>query len=495
MKKTWRRALLSAAALALAFGLCACADTPSNGADDGTDPGGTPPSVLDEAALTETKANPETEDPEDLAENETWKNFVTITCGETIEVENSDESDMSVSVSGTNITVTSSKKMVLTLRGTLNGSVLVTKPDGKLKLVLDGVTIRSQSGPAINLQTEKRVFVEVADGTANSLTDGAEHPTMPDGSKTKAALFSEEQMIFSGNGTLNVTGNHSHAIASDDYLRFWSGTYVLGAVDDGLRANDAIIVDGGSIEAEAGSDGMECERGYVVFNGGKAELNATDCGIKTSTAETYDPYIDVLNGMIGITAGDDGLKSQSDIRVRGGCIQAEAANNGIKAAGTISVSDGYVFAKSSGNDAFDADGGIAVSGGTAVALASSSDGAAFNANAAGFSVAGGMIAAGANTETAPADSSAQCSLLYDNTNRNALFRIENENGEEVLTMRYDATYGKLLFSVPGLVSGESYSLRAGGTADGAAFHGLGKGGTYSGSGEPERFTAQAVTRI
>ena len=62
-------------------------------------------------------------------------------------------------------------------------------------------------------------------------------------------------------------------------------------------------------------------------------------------------------------------------------------------------------------------------------------------------------------------------------------------------MRYDATYGKLLFSVPGLVSGESYSLRAGGTADGAAFHGLGKGGTYSGSGEPERFTAQAVTRI
>ena len=117
---------------------------------------------------------------------------------------------------------------------TTNGSFKVYS-EKKFKLSLAGVSILNPVGAAINIQSSKRVFVVCADETTNVLTDGSSYTATTDGEDMKACLFSEGQLIFSGGGSLTVTGNYKHAITSDDYVRFRSGCNitVVSAKKDG----------------------------------------------------------------------------------------------------------------------------------------------------------------------------------------------------------------------------------------------------------------------
>lgn len=471
MKNMIRRALagLILAAAALSFAACGDGQKPPPSGDD---------SIVDREKVTATIENPDTYDVEDYVESEFWKNFVTITFGDTVKIQNSNEAEIDVQVQGGNVAVTSAKKMQLTLRGTLRGSVLVTKPDGKLKLVLDGADIRSDSGPAINLQTEKRVFVVLADGSVNTLTDGSEHPLLPDGSKTKAALFSREQLIFSGGGALRAEGRYSHAIASNDYLRIRGGDYQLRAVNDGLRANDRIIVDGGNIRTQAGSDGMECERGNVVLNGGSLALQAEGCGIKAAAASPVS--IDILNGAVEIDAAEYGILSQTDALLRGGYLRIEAKGGGVKTTGKISVNDGYIFTKSSNGSGMDAEQGLFFAGGTILSLAANSK--AYDAHSANFIIAGGTVAGAAGNLFEPDENSSQQALLFENAKSAKLFHAADADGKGILTLRLDDVFQWILLSAPQIRTGNVYSLYLGGSVAGKNFHGLYGGEEYRDQG-------------
>mgnify|MGYP000429392373 CR=1 FL=1 len=70
-------------------------------------------------------------------------------------------------------------------------------------------SLTNGSGAAINIQSGKRVFVELKAGTENNLTDASAYSTV-DGEDEKACFFSEGQLIFSGTGALTVTGNYKH---------------------------------------------------------------------------------------------------------------------------------------------------------------------------------------------------------------------------------------------------------------------------------------------
>ena len=90
--------------------------------------------------------------------------------------------------------------------GSSNGSFLL---DGSYKstIMLNGLSITNKSGAAIDIQNGKRIKVKLADGTFNSLTDGA------DGNQ-KASLYCKGHLEFSGSGSLTVVGNTSHAISA-----------------------------------------------------------------------------------------------------------------------------------------------------------------------------------------------------------------------------------------------------------------------------------------
>jgi hypothetical protein len=87
--------------------------------------------------------------------------------------------------------------------------------------------------------------------------------------------------LISGGGRLTVKGNNKHAVASDDYVRLFSGIItVSGAASDGFHVNDGVIVEDGTLDITASGDGIQADKGYIGINGGTVTVNAVDADSK-----------------------------------------------------------------------------------------------------------------------------------------------------------------------------------------------------------------------
>ena len=333
-----------------------------------------------------------------------------------------------VSVSETNgyVTVNSTvKDMTYLLRGNGQGQLTIYGTN-RHQLILSDLTLACSDGPAINNQCKKSCFV-VLEGT-NSLSDGASYADSDE--DRKAAFFSEGQMIFSGGGSLSVTGAYKHALASDDYIQFAqsTGTLTLTAANDGLHANDGIYIDGGTFSIKAESDGIQCDS-LIIINDGTITISAGGDGIQSDTAS-----VTVNGGAITITkAGDKGITAFGDIIITDGtlritseykCLKAGKKENNtitsagkidisggdiqcictgtssggwgntdtsspeaIEAKGTLTISGGYVYAQAS-DDAINCASDLTISGGYVCAYSTGNDGIDANGN---LYVQGGFV--------------------------------------------------------------------------------------------------------
>lgn len=308
--------------------------------------------------------------------------------------------------------IRSSVNAEYTVSGNCENGALLIFSEKKFKLVLDNLNLRSNNWPAINIQSGKRCFVElkgenslIGPGILN-LGDNLKNPDYVQGvsdSKdeyldAKATLFSEGELIFKGDGTLNVTGNYKHAICSDDYVRVLSGKVnVTGAPTDGIHVNDAMYVNGGEISIVASGDGIECEKGFVYVNGGKLTVKSGKAGIKTSEdkylpSDALHPFILIEKGDIAVTTSGttgDGITAGSYLAITGGkvVINAEKAVKGLVTGSNdeSTVKGDIVIAKdasvevnvkgaSSGAVALKAVGGIYLHGKSLTAVASGNGG-------------------------------------------------------------------------------------------------------------------------
>ncbi len=146
-------------------------------------------------------------------------------------------------------------------------------------------------------------------GTTNTLADASGH-------NKKAAFQSKGQLIFNGNGALQVTGNTKNGIHSDDYIKINSGNIsVLSAVNDGLHCDYFIMNDGQLTVNNVGSDAVDGDEGFIQINGGSINITLP-------------------------TADTKGLKCDSTITINGGDITMTVAGNqakGIKSGKGINV--------------------------------------------------------------------------------------------------------------------------------------------------------------
>ena len=332
------------------------------------------------------------------------------------------------------VTVNSTVKDITYILSGNGSGQLTIYGTNRHQLQLDGLTLVCSDGPAINNQCKKSCFV-VLNGT-NSLSDGSTYADSDE--DRKAAFFSEGQIIFSGSGSLSVTGNYKHAIASDDYIQFAesTGSLTLKAASDGIHANDGVYFDGGVFGITAGSDGVQCDS-MIIVNGGELTISAEGDGIQSDTAS-----ITINGGAITITnAGDKGISAFADIIVTdgtirvtskykclkagkkddydnvisagniiisGGDIQAictgtsssgggwggwgssssdSSSPEGIEAKGTITITGGKVYSQSS-DDAINAGGDLTVSGGCVCAYSTGNDGMDANGN---MYIKGGLV--------------------------------------------------------------------------------------------------------
>ncbi|NTV45139.1 MAG: carbohydrate-binding domain-containing protein [Chlorobiales bacterium] len=444
-------------------------------------------------------------DADDLIENSTFSKTVTIAFGNTLTISNPLESSgVTIAQDGNDLTITSTVKEVeYILSGTTSKGSFKIYSSNKFKLTLNGVSITNPDGSAINIQSGKRAFVVLANGSSNSLTDGSTYDAAPNDEDMKATLFSEGQLIFSGSGSLIVKGNYKHAICSDDYVRIREGNITIsGAVTDGIHTKEAFISDGGTLKITAASDGIECEEGFVVVNAGNMTMNVGDDGIAASykgTDTSIDPYLTINNGTIKVTSSaGEGIESKSVLTINNGYIMTTTADDGLNAGTAIYINGGSVYSYSSSNDAMDSNGTFTITGGKVVAVGAWVPECGIDCDKNSFKITGGiLVSIGGATSEPSASASTQCSVILGNGSLNQIIHIQAVDKTEALTFLAPKPYNTMLFAGSKLKSNTTYNVYAGGSVSGGtAFNGLYTSGSYMTGAKLQSFTTtNMVTKV
>ena len=291
---------------------------------------------------------------------------------------------------GEDITITSAGVYVISGSAN-NASVIVNAgDDDKVQLVLNGVSISNSSTPAIYVKSADKVFVTTVQGTTSSLSVTGSFSA--DGTtNTDAAIFSKDDLVLNGLGTLNIssTGN---GVTSKDDLKITGGTISVNCTSDAFEANDSIAVADGSITVKSNKDGLHAENeegnsvGYIYICGGSFNITANSDGIQATTVTQIDDgtfnitaaegveatYVQINGGMIKISASDDGINATSKsnaynvtVEINGGDItvnMGQGDTDGIDSNGDLYVNGGTLNINC--NSPFDYDGQGKYNGGT-----------------------------------------------------------------------------------------------------------------------------------
>lgn len=317
-----------------------------------------------------------------------------------------------VEISGGTVTIMDEGTYILS--GTLDDGMIIVNADktDKVQLVLNNVTIHSETcAPVYILQADK-VFITMASGSTNALSNGGVFTTM-DENNIDAVIFSKEDLTLNGSGILVITSPAGHGIVSKDSLRITSGSYDISCASHALSGKDEVSIANAAFTIAAGKDGIHADNGddaslgYVYIQSGSFSISAEGDGISASA------WLQIDEGSFDITAGGGSVNAASASsdswgsfmgggRHEGGRMNGAKGNasfgasetgdstdsasmKGVKASGTLTVNggafiidsaddsfhsnasltvNGGVFEIASGDDAFHADDTLTVTGGT-----------------------------------------------------------------------------------------------------------------------------------
>lgn len=273
------------------------------------------------------------------------------------------------------------------LRGSAKGFGITveTADTEKVRLVLDGVNVTNENAPAIYVKEADKVFIILAEGSENLLSDG-------EGREDETAdgvIFSRADLTINGSGSLEVKGSFKHGIVSKDDLVITGGKISVTSASVALSGKDCVKIGGGELTLLAGNDGIRSDntedetRGFVYINGGRLNITAGNDGIQAQTLLKIESgEILLISGggsanapaqsggewggfpMWGTNTSTDtesmkGLKSYADIIISGGIINADSEDDGIHSNGSISISGGAVTV-ASGDDGIHADEALVI---------------------------------------------------------------------------------------------------------------------------------------
>ena len=278
------------------------------------------------------------------------------------------DSDL-VQVSGSTVTVTGAGTYILS--GTLdNGSIIVDAArEDKVQLVLNDVSVRSDSFAAIYVRQADKVFVTLANGTVNTLSSGGF--TQIDDSKVDGVIYAKDDLTLNGGGTLQITSPAGHGIVGKDEVTITGGSYAIQAAKHAIAAKDSLAVADGSFTLRAGKDGLHAENddddtlGNLYIAGGSFDIQANDDAVHANTVLQID------NGSLALTASE-GMEG-TRIVINGGSISITAADDGVNAAHkssaytpTFTMNGGEltVTVGQGDTDAIDSNGNLVINGGT-----------------------------------------------------------------------------------------------------------------------------------
>ncbi|MBE5865242.1 MAG: carbohydrate-binding domain-containing protein [Lachnospiraceae bacterium] len=274
-----------------------------------------------------------------------------------------------VEINGSTVTIKDEGTYILS--GNLDDGMIIVDSDkeDKTQLVLKGVNIHSKTSAPIYILQSDKVFVTLAEGTENSLSNGGVFTAIDD-NNIDAVIFSKEDLTLNGEGSLKISSPAGHGIVSKDELALTGGSYDITCGSHGLSGKDGVGIAGGTYHITSGKDGIHGENdedsalGYVYLKDGVINIKSEDDGISAvsrlqvdggtiniaSVDDAFhaDDTLAVNAGTLNISESYEGLEGLY-VEINGGTIALVAEDDGINAAGG---NDSSGFGGKGGNDMF-----------------------------------------------------------------------------------------------------------------------------------------------
>lgn len=315
-------------------------------------------------------------------------------------------SSNAVQISGTTITIIDEGTYILS--GTLDNGMIIVNAEktDKTQLVLNGVTIHSETSAPIYILQADKVFITLAPNSVNTLSNGGSF-TAIDENNIDSVIFSKKDMTLNGTGNLTITSPVGHGIVSKKELTMTSGTYTIHSASHGLAGEDNICIANTIMNITSGKDGIHSENikdtalGFIYIENGTFHIEAEGDGISASS------YLQIQNGTFDIVSGRGhqnasqqtsnawggfmgggqrpnknqkpsnntttetendstsikAIKSTSDLVINGGSFTIDSADDSIHSNKNVTIHGGTLQI-ASGDDAFHADETLTIASGT-----------------------------------------------------------------------------------------------------------------------------------
>ena len=361
MKKTYITSAILAALIAAS--ITGCGNTASN--DSTPAAANTSSEISSEKETTNSTEAKTSETISELSNNKSSEDIFTERDLEQT-ADTSEAQDITVA---DNKTIDITNEGVYVISGTAKNCTIKVNTDDKAKvqLVLDGVSITNDDFPAIYVVSADKVFVTTTD-SENSLTVSGEF-TADGETNTDAVIFSKDDLVLNGTGTLNITSDYGNGITCKDDMKITGGTYNMNSALDAFEANDSISISDGKFNINTKKDGFHCENdetgGTITVTGGTFEIEGVSDGfqacallqidggdITVNAAEGLEAtYILINDGNISIYASDDGINASTTTNAYDTAVEINGGNINVE----VGPGD---------TDAIDSNGSIYVNGGT-----------------------------------------------------------------------------------------------------------------------------------
>ena len=369
------------------------------------------------------------------------------------------------------------------ISGTLtDGSITVDAEDNsKVWILLEGVDITCSDDACIRVDQADKVFLTLAEGSANTLQSGESYSAEALSDKTGGVIFAHDDLTINaagdGSGSLQITAGYKHGIDANDDLKITGGTISIACPQDGMHVNDSLRITGASIEVAASDDGLHCDT-EVYIAGGTVLISECYEGIEAH-------LIDISGGEITIYPEDDGLNANGGaggfgffggFGEPGGSADASEETDADYTP-TVNISGGKLtIINETGRDAdgLDSNADICITGGDIfVSLTGSGSNSAIDygsENGGTCLISGGRILACGGSSMAESfdEASEQCSIFYnlsETAEAGTTVALLDASGNTLYEAEVPCSFSSLNLSCGEMKLGETYYLVIGDSYD------------------------------